>query len=244
MSKNPELLKEQGLKQGLLSPLCIALAPMVGDYDLHDFVHDRVISMSDLDKANLALALLESIVSVPLDQSAEWDPVISRLEQWVLRAPRSWTLVLETASLTEANTKIREVNNVKVMKPLYQAMSGLICAIANCRKSGNVGWQQRHTDHLLALVRSRLPSGSGLDCGTTIDLDASNAEKIVLIASFHHMDESGRVGAWTDHKITVQGSLFSGIRLAISGPNRNEIKDYLHDVFTEALRAEVSEPAE
>lgn len=81
-----------------------------------------------------------------------------------------------------------------------------------------------------------LPSGSGIDAGTTIDLAASTPDRIVLTMSFHHMNDGGFYDGWTDHTIVVRPSLAFGVDLRVTGRNRNEIKDYLHDVYALALR--------
>lgn len=110
----------------------------------------------------------------------------------------------------------------------------------NCTKSGNTEWFQRHTDALAELVRAHLPSGSGFDSGTRLLLDASTPDKLVFRADFHHMDENGHYDGWTEHKITATPSFAHGIELSISGRNRNEIKEYAHEVFHAALTAELN----
>lgn len=68
-----------------------------------------------------------------------------------------------------------------------------------------------------------------------IDRDKTTGSKIVLTMSYHHMDEGGYYDGWTDHTITITPS-FDGIDIAIGGRNRNDIKDYLHEVYYYALR--------
>jgi hypothetical protein len=120
-------------------------------------------------------------------------------------------------------------------KPLYQILAGLVQARHNCQVSRNDEWFFKHGLRAQALVKRFLPSGSGWDNGTTLDLDRSSGEKLVFTGAFHHMNEHGFYDAWTDHTVTVTGSLLSGINLQISGRNRNQIKDYLHDMFDVAL---------
>ena len=91
-------------------------------------------------------------------------------------------------------------------------------------------------------LRQLLPSGSGWDMGTKIEADSHTADKrIHLFGSFHHMNEHGSYDGWTDHSIVVTPSLSFGFALRITGVNRNDIKDYLHELFDHALRQEVSE---
>jgi len=123
---------------------------------------------------------------------------------------------------------------------LYQKIAQLVVARHNCIEMGNSDWLMNHSNELDFIAKNQLPSGSGIDCGTTIDADASNAKQIVLELSFHHMDDCGYYDGWTAHTIKVRPA-FDGIDLTISGRNRNEIKDYLHDVYHTVLTAEMGE---
>lgn len=78
-----------------------------------------------------------------------------------------------------------------------------------------------------------------MDNGSKIDLDRTNASKITITTAYHHMDDGGGYAGWTEHTVIVKPE-FSGIGLRITGPNRNDIKDYLGDLFYTALKAEVS----
>lgn len=121
---------------------------------------------------------------------------------------------------------------------LYQQLASLVTARLNCIKSDNQGWLKTHTDRILVLVKDNMPSGSGIDCGTKIDLDASTPEKLVFLTSFHHMNDGGMYDGWTQHKIIVTPSLAFGFNLKITGRDRNEIKEYLHDTYHIALDAD------
>lgn len=116
-------------------------------------------------------------------------------------------------------------------------IASLLIARENCRTSGNAEWFQRHTDALETIEREFLPSGSGIDSGTTIDLAKSKPDRIILQAGYHHMADSGMYDGWTEHRITVRPA-FSGLELTIGGRNRNDIKSYLHDVYAHALTIE------
>lgn len=98
---------------------------------------------------------------------------------------------------------------------------------------GNNEWLDRH-ETTLDQIEEMLPSGSGIDCGTKIDRDKTTGSKIVLTMSYHHMNDNGFYVGWTDHTITITPS-FDGIDVAIGGRNRNNIKDYLHEVYYHAL---------
>jgi len=118
---------------------------------------------------------------------------------------------------------------------LYATLSGLIDARLNCIKSNNQEWLGKHTNRILEIVSDHMPSGSGIDCGTKIDLDESTGEKLVFTFSYHHMNESGMYDGWTDHKAIVTPSLAHGFSLRITGSNRNDIKEYLHEVYSFAV---------
>lgn len=127
-------------------------------------------------------------------------------------------------------------------KPLYQAIASLVSARLNCIKSGNVEWKSRHHDAIEQLVEF-LPSGSGIDNGTKIDLDASTPEKLVFTFGFHHMNDAGMYDGWTEHILTVRPSLQFDIATTISGRNRNDIKDYLYETYGYALTQDVWQDA-
>src|SRR5690348_16396792 len=105
---------------------------------------------------------------------------------------------------------------------LYSELAGAVQARRNCEQSGNTEWFDKHSLTIKRLVADFMPSGSGWDSGTHIDLDLSHAEKLVFYGEFHHMNDAGYYDGWTNHTITVTPS-FSGVNLRISGRNRNDI---------------------
>ena len=121
---------------------------------------------------------------------------------------------------------------------LYQKIASLLNARENCRKSENTEWFNRHTDELESIADNELPHGSGIDSGCTINLDKSNSNKIVIEMEYHHMTEWGMYDGWSDHTITIKPDLFSGFCMSISGRNRNDIKEYLYQVFESVLNEE------
>ena len=122
---------------------------------------------------------------------------------------------------------------------LYRELASLVRARLNCEETGNREWFQKYEERIEELVKNYMPSGSGFDCGTKIDLDKSTPEKLVFYTDFHHMNEVGYYDGWTEHRITVRPSLAFGFTLTISGRNRNEIKDYIHQAFDCALNEEI-----
>lgn len=125
------------------------------------------------------------------------------------------------------------------MEKLYKVLAGLIEARANCERSGNIEWHVRHHERLHSLVRHLMPRGSGFDNGTKLDIDRSTAERLVFTASFHHMNGDGYYDGWTDHEIIVTPSLHHGIKLRITGRDRDGFKDFVHEVFHTTLATEI-----
>ncbi|UCV26740.1 hypothetical protein [Ferribacterium limneticum] len=122
---------------------------------------------------------------------------------------------------------------------LYQKISNLLAARENCIKQGNLTWQTNHTEEIEKLVKNTMPSGSGFDAGTVLDLHTSKPNKLIFSTGFHHMDEHGGYDGWTHHQVVVTPNLQWDFDLRITGPNRNEIKDYIHDQFQNCLSWEV-----
>lgn len=114
---------------------------------------------------------------------------------------------------------------------LYTRLASLVLAIRNCEKTGNGEWLEKHGNRADSLVRQHMPSGSGFDRGTALDIEASNAEKLVFYTWFHHMDEHGSYDGWTEHVVTVKASLAYGFTVTVSGRDRNGIKEFIADTF-------------
>lgn len=84
---------------------------------------------------------------------------------------------------------------------------------------------------LKTYVKKVMPSGSGFDCGTKINLDREDKTQIVFETSFHHMDEHGGYDGWTEHIVRVRPCLMFGFSLTVSGRNRNNIKEMIGEQF-------------
>jgi hypothetical protein len=117
----------------------------------------------------------------------------------------------------------------------------MVQARLNCIQSGNAEWRDRHEARAELLVRKHMPSGGGFDSGVQIDLDQSTQNKLVFRTSFHHMNEVGYYDGWTDHEVIVTPDLAHGYTMRITGRNRNDIKDYMHECFDMALSTEVDD---
>ncbi len=119
-------------------------------------------------------------------------------------------------------------------RTLIECIASAVDAYKNCVKMGNKEWENKHIE-TIKYLQDELPHGSGIDSGTKIDVDKCKSDRIVLTTSYHHMDENGFYSGWTDHIIRVYPS-FDGIRMTISGPDRNQIKEYLHECYYWCLR--------
>ncbi len=124
-------------------------------------------------------------------------------------------------------------------RKLYQVFASTVQARRNCEKHDNDVWFDNHTTKIEELVKNRMPSGSGFDSGTTIDLDYSTGEKLMFFTAFHHMNENGFYDDWTNHRVTVTASLDNQINVKVSGKNRNDIKDYIKEIFYDVLTNEI-----
>ncbi len=126
---------------------------------------------------------------------------------------------------------------------LVEAIATAIEARQNCIKSGNTEWQDRWLARLNNIAKNRLPSGSGFDNGTTIDMQTSTPVKIVFDTSFHHMDGYGSYDGWTEHEVIVTPT-FGDFDVKISGRDRNDIKDFIADEFINCLDLNFDWPEE
>lgn len=124
--------------------------------------------------------------------------------------------------------------------PLYQMLAHCVLARQNCIEHKNDLWIPKHTESIRDLVHKHMPSGSGWDMGTTLDLSGSKPDRLVFNGSYHHMDSNGFYDGWTDHAVIVTPSLVHDINIRITGRNRNDVKEYLHQWFHEALTKTVT----
>lgn len=118
-----------------------------------------------------------------------------------------------------------------------EVLSGKIEAYHNCVKSDNVEWASKHREWISSFEKYSLPHGSGIDGNNTIELSECSSKKIVIYTEYHHMDEFGGYDGWTEHKITITPA-FNGFDMKISGRDKNMIKEYLLDIFSESLNDE------
>lgn len=125
------------------------------------------------------------------------------------------------------------------MSAVYKQLATEVGAYQNCIKLKNQVWLDRHVERADNIMSDLMPRGSGMDSGTKLNWKRSSTDKLVFDTAFHHMNENGMYDGWTEHTIIVRPSLQFGFYLTVSGRDRNDIKDYLNDVFETALRQEI-----
>lgn len=120
----------------------------------------------------------------------------------------------------------------------YQEIAKCLVAYNNCLKSNNKEWENKWEDKINELVKNHLVSGGGFDTGTKFDWEKSNHNKLVFNTAFHHMNEGGYYDGWTEHQIIITPDLMFGFNIKITGKNRNDIKEYIHTVFSDFVYRE------
>jgi hypothetical protein len=124
--------------------------------------------------------------------------------------------------------------------PLYAAIASLLATIDRCRSNNNIEWRDRHQDTLDAMLKRHLPSGSGIDAGSHLLIEECKSNKLVFSADFHHMTEHGFYDGWSYHQVIVTPSLEFGAVIKITGRDRNNIKEYLAEVFGHTMFLQVN----
>lgn len=124
---------------------------------------------------------------------------------------------------------------------VYREIASKLDAMRHCTRDSDAGnrWYDMHKDVLDFIADNYLASGSGFDSGTTIDVDASRPNKIVLHTSYHHMNECGYYDGWSEHSVVVTPSLINPIDVKITGRDCNGFKDYAFEVFFWALLEDI-----
>ena len=132
---------------------------------------------------------------------------------------------------------------------LYIRIASAVQARLNCAEHPDTHsfWFGRWSERLEGYETEQLPSGSGIDCGTKINLDESTGERLVMTLSYHHMNESGMYDGWSEIQIVVAPSLIHDISLDITAIDAAQpeedmelLFDYLGDLYQSAL-TEVAE---
>ena len=83
------------------------------------------------------------------------------------------------------------------------------------------------------MLQKLLPIGNGIEKECVILLK-STEKRIVIDTAYWHYETS----RWTDHQIVITPSFEGEINIRVTGKNVDNIKEYLHEVFREALMKE------
>jgi hypothetical protein len=126
------------------------------------------------------------------------------------------------------------------MQKRYLQLAKAVGSLKRCQaaQTDNPEWIEKHSNAIAELCEA-LPSGSGFDNGTEINLDESTGDKLVFCTSFHHMDEGGCYDGWTEHRVILTPSFELSFHMRITGPDRNGIKDMIGDTFSCVLDEEL-----
>lgn len=138
------------------------------------------------------------------------------------------------ADISEVYIKAPIPDSIHGKREVYKAIAIALQAFRNCERSpAHADWLAQHKARIDWLVAQYMPSGSGFDNGTRLDFTRSQPDRLVFTTAFHHMNDAGFYDGWTEHSVSVVPSFDDGVRIAsISGRDRNDIKDYIADLFT------------
>jgi hypothetical protein len=135
-------------------------------------------------------------------------------------------------------------------KSVLAALVSRVQAWENCtrwikeRPESQQHYERMAASHRMAadyIANEFLPSGSGFDAGTSVDWAMSKGDSLVLMTSFHHMNDVGMYDGWTEHLIKVVPCYVGFPALKITGRNRNDIKSRIDEEIGEALCALIVE---
>lgn len=132
------------------------------------------------------------------------------------------------------------------MTTIAQEIGKEVEAMENCTKRGKTDCIDDHQEKIEKIIKEFLPSGSGIDYGTTIDYKRTTQNRIVLTSAYHVMDENGYYAGIIDYRVIITASLAWGFDLNIVGnfaSNKDAygIKDYLFDLYIYKLSEEYEE---
>lgn len=115
--------------------------------------------------------------------------------------------------------------NALPVRTVAQKLASLVGARLNCLRFERL---DRHEAAIRFLVNECLPHGAGFDMGCELVLttgqvahvlpglrkaQASTSEKLVIVTSFHHMDEHGGYDGWTHMTVIVTPTFLSLIHI-------------------------------
>ena len=83
------------------------------------------------------------------------------------------------------------------------------------------------------------PSGSGIEPGTMFLPEESSKEKLVFYTEYHHRTKNGHYDGRTLHRVIATHDLL-GLNVRVTGRNRDNIREYLSDVYRDWLMKDVN----
>jgi len=127
------------------------------------------------------------------------------------------------------------------MAKMYAEFARTLAAYLGCSKHNNHEWAA-HWEEKLSDLHRYLPHGSGIDAGVKLNVDKSTpGKKLVFDSSYHRMNEVGMYDGWVPFRVIVKPCLMYGARVRVAGRMDADLRDYLEELFTEALHAEYKE---
>ena len=103
------------------------------------------------------------------------------------------------------------------------------------RVASQKNWAKRTKE--LSLLQKLLPNGKGIREreGLAVILLESTKKRIVIDTTYWHTNNSDER---TSHQVIITPSFEGEINIRITGKNKDNVKEYLHDIFREALMKE------
>lgn len=115
---------------------------------------------------------------------------------------------------------------------MYQAFADVALFLNSSNVSAfGLDFQTQRLDSLI----KRAPSGTDFDMGTQFLVDRSNPECLVFKTYFHHRNENSNHDGWTEHEVIVKANLITDFSIQVTGKNKNNIREYIADIFRSFL---------
>ena len=127
---------------------------------------------------------------------------------------------------------------MKLYEKIYQTLQ----ALNNCKKENKEKWINKHIEKL-DTYNNLLPSGSGINNGSYIDIDNIKNETITISSSYDTM-KNDMYDKTIVFKIIVKPSLFDNIDIKITPITELKkayVDDYIHELFYNALKQEIKD---
>lgn len=113
---------------------------------------------------------------------------------------------------------------------MYQALAQFLAGMRS--QSSSLNHVLKCKMRLAHVVDNYLPSCNMRNINKTFLHYSSSPKRLIFHTSYQHDDRT-----WTDHKVVVTPSLmYDAPDIKITGKNKNQINDYLHEVFAQGLR--------